>query len=205
MDGFTDRLSQHFATPQDVINANGQAEATESARLQAEVRGLINTLEVKLGELKASEAPAADMEEYAAQLSGVGDKLESHIHKENVRVYRNVQASVNDELAKQTEELKREFAEITEKLGSDLTSKSDIIIGELSEQTELLAAMMETLNEQQKSQGEAISGMAVKMNHMETEVKNAVKSRALLAIQIIMLILVLGDLAINILLTLGFL
>lgn len=205
MDGFTDRLSQHFASPQDMINANGQAEATESARLQAEVRGLLNTLEVKLGELKASEAPAADLEGYSAQITGVGDKLESHIHKENVRVYRNVQASVADELSKQTEQLKSEFAEITDKLGEDFSSKNDIIIQELSEQTDLLTAMMETLNEQQKGQGEAISGMAVKMNNMEKEVKSAVKNRALLAVQIIMFILVLGDLAINILLTLGIL
>lgn len=205
MDGFTDRLSQHFSTPQDVINANGQAEATESARLQAEVRGLIDTLEVKLGELKASDESAAEREEYSAQISGVEDKLENHIHKENVRVYRNVQAAVTDELAKQTEQLKSEFSEITDRMEENFASKNDIIIGELSQQTELLSAMMETLNEQQKGQGEAISGMAVKMNHMESEVKSAVKNRALLAIQIIMLILVLGDLAMNVLITLGFL
>lgn len=172
MDGFAEKFTQRFTSAQDIINANGQAEATQVENLQAEVRTLLDTLEEKMGELGNITPQAPDT-----------GKLENHIHKENVRVYRNVQASVTDELAKQTESLKEEF----------------------ENQTELFSAMMETLNEQQKSQGEAIASMAVRMNEMETSVKRTVRRKAVLPLQIIILIVVLGELALNILLTLGYL
>ena len=69
----------------------------------------------------------------------------------------------------------------------------------------MLSAMLETLNEQQKSQGQAVSGMAAQLNAMEESVNKKIRNRALLPIQLIMLILILGELAINVLLTLGYL
>jgi len=183
MDGFVEKFTQRFTTAQDMITANGEAEATQVEQLQTEVRTLLDTLDTKMGELSAASEQTLDT-----------GKLETHIHKENVRVYRNVQAPVTDELSKQTESLKEELGSQTESLKEEFNS-----------QTELLSAMMETLNEQQKSQGEAISTMAVRMNEMEASVKRTVKRKAVLPLQIIILILLLGDLAINVLLTLGLL
>jgi len=195
MDGFTDRLSQHFSSPQEMIAANGQAEATQVEQLQAEVKALIVTLNDKISQLSTAEAPsAAATEDYAAQITGVGDKLESHIHKENVKVYRNVQASVTDELGKQTEAL-----------SDEMTRQNQAVLEKLTNQTEMLAAMMETLNEQQKSQGESLSNMAGAVVEMQNTVKKKIRSKAVLPLQIIMLLLVLADLAINVLLTLGLL
>ena len=162
MDGFKDNLSQHFTSPQEIITANGQAEATQAEALQAEVRNLISTLDTKLNELKDISAQSANQatanEEYSAQLNDVGDKLESHIHKENVRVYRNVQASMTDELTKQTETLKEEFANQIKGINDKIDAMS-------------------------KKQG----------------------GKAILPLQIIALLVVIGDLAINILRMLGML
>lgn len=169
MDGFSDKLSQHFSSPQEIITANGQAEATQVEQLQNEVRSLMSTLDAKIGELQAVELQNNDQnkaaEDYAAQISSVSSKLESHIHKENVRVYRNVQASVAEELEKQTECFK---------------------------------GMIERLDNQQHDIREAISNMATVIEDMNDTSIKAAKGKAVLPIQIIILIIALGDLAFNV-------
>jgi len=157
MDGFAEKFKQKIATAQEIITANGQAEATETQKLQEEVRALIDTFDEKMGDLKVA-SDSTDTE-----------KLENHIHKENVRVYRNVQASVNDELAKQTESIE----------------------ADLNTQTETIMARIEELSS--------------RIDNMETSVKNGIKKKAVLPLQIIILILVLGDLAFNVLVTFGIL
>ena len=199
MDGFSDKLSQHFASSQDMINANTQAEMAQTEKLQNEVKSLIGTisgLEEKINNINIQPGTAAevDLGGVTEQLTGATDKLETHIHKENVRVYRNVQASLVDELNKQTEHV-----------DETLTGNNQKILDELKNNTDILGAMLGVLNDQQKSQGQAISGMAAQMNAMEDSVKKSVRNRALLPLQIIMLIIVLGELAINVLLTLGYL
>ncbi len=196
MDGFSDRLSQHFASSHDMINANAQAEATEVEKLQNEVRSLVAALgemQEKLGEVGTGTAEV-DISGISEQLSGMSEKLETHVHKENVRVYRNVQAALSDELGKQAEQVNEQ-----------LSSNNQLIFEELKNKTDMLSAMLETLNEQQKSQGQAVSGMAAQLNEMEESVKKSIRNRALLPIQIIMLVILLGELAINVMLTLGYL
>ena len=87
----------------------------------------------------------------------------------------------------------------------NLPDKAQQIFDELKNKTDMLSAMLETLNEQQKSQGQAVSGMAAQLNSMEEAVNKKIRNRALLPIQLIMLIILLGELAINVLLTLGYL
>lgn len=183
MDGFVEKFSQRFSSAQEQINANGEAEATQVEKLQSEVRNLLDTLDEKMGEMGNAGEQSLDT-----------GKLESHIHKENVRVYRNVQAAVTDELEKRTGELKDE-----------LETRSSELKDEFEKQTELISAMLETLNEQQKSQGEALSNMAMKVNDMENSVKKAGKGKAVLPLQIIIMILLLGDIAFNVLMMLGIL
>ena len=196
MDGFKDRLSQRFASPQEMITANSQAEATEAEKFQSEVRALIASIDDmsrKLDKVSEGGGPV-DISGVTEQLGSVSEKLETHIHKENVRVYRNVQAALTDSLGKQSEA-------IDEKI----TTNNQQIFNELKNKTDMLSAMLETLNEQQKSQGQAVSGMAAQLNAMEESVNKKIRNRALLPIQLIMLIILLGELAINVLLTLGYL
>ena len=197
MDGFKDSLSQRFASPQDMINANSQAEATEADKLQSEVRLLVSSIDEmskKLDNVGEISAANVDISGVTDQLGSVSDKLENHIHKENVRVYRNVQAALNESLTKQSETI-----------GEQLGENNQLIFEELKAKTEMLSAMLETLNEQQKSQGQAVSGMASQLNAMEEAVNKKIRNRALLPIQLIMLVILLGELAINVLLTLGYL
>ena len=197
MDGFKDRLSQRFASPQEMITANSQAEATEAEKFQSEVRALISAIDEmssKLDKVGEGGAGSVDISGVTEQLGSVSEKLESHIHKENVRVYRNVQAALTDSLGKQSEA-------IDEKI----TTNNQQIFDELKNKTDMLSAMLETLNEQQKSQGQAVSGMAAQLNAIEESVNKKIRNRALLPIQLIMLIILLGELAINVLLTLGYL
>lgn len=197
MDGFSDKLSQHFASSHDMINANSQAEATEIEKLQNDVRRLVVSLEDmkdKFGEVGAAAPAEVDISGLTDQLGGISDKLETHIHKENVRVYRNVQAALTDELGKQAEQVNEQ-----------ISTNNQLIFEELKNKTDMLSAMLETLNEQQKSQGQAVSGMAAQLNEMEESVKKSIRNRALLPIQIVMLVVLLGELAINVMLTLGYL
>ena len=219
----------HLVTPEEIITANSQAEATQVEQLQEEVHNLISSLDEKIGQLQiaaagsekdaetaaaAAEAAAAATAEATAtaaaeavdeKLSQVKDDLESHIHKENVRVYRNVQAALGEELTKQSGEIHEKLEAQSVRLDEGLENINRNLGEQLSERLDMLSAMMETLNEQQKGQGMTLTEMAVQLNDTQTNLSKSLKSRALLAIQIVMLILVLGDLAINVLLTLGFL
>lgn len=230
MDGFKDRFAEHLATPEEIISANSQAELTQTEALTEEVRQLVSSLDEKIGNIKVSGGQL-DSEELAAALDGklgeIEEKLENHIHKENVRVYRNVQAALGEELNRQSDQMNARLEEqsklinegmerqskiISEGLDEQgnhidevMNSNNDRLIGELFTRMDMLVSMMNTINEQQKGVGATVSNMAVQLNDTQNSITKAVKSRALLAIQIVMLILVLGDLAINVLLTLGFL
>lgn len=157
-----------LSNPDEMIRANGAAEAAQTDRLRAEVEdyGRIlselrqlydrnNELVQKLQFMnrstteefrkmlsdnnqqisgKLEELQAWDHEAFAQEMRGslsdskdqILDSIRSSSdrsqelmqasdefsHKENVRVYRNVQASMITELSKQTEELNRKLAEI---------------------------------------------------------------------------------------------
>lgn len=127
MDSFMDKIAQKFSS-QDVIRANSEAEAKELEAAKEKIAEYENILsEIRRLNLKSVEtneitnqlvqASVEKLEEYRIQ--GVGKDYtediesikssikdqEDYIHKENVRVYRNVQASIVDELKLQTEAL----------------------------------------------------------------------------------------------------
>lgn len=132
MDSFMDKIAQKFGTT-DVIKANSEAEArelqaakeklAEYEKILSEMRRLnlkcVETSEMtnqllsssieKLEEYKAQGAGKDYSEDFARVLTALEGNdaaikaQEDFIHKENVRVYRNVQASIVDELKQQTE------------------------------------------------------------------------------------------------------
>lgn len=132
MDSFMDKIAQKFGTT-DVIKANSEAEArelqaakekiSEYEKLLSEMRRLnlkcVETNEMtnqlvqsSVERLDAYKAQGAG-KDYSEELEAIKAALEENsaaikaeedfIHKENVRVYRNVQASIIDELKQQTE------------------------------------------------------------------------------------------------------
>lgn len=127
MDNFMDKLAQKFGT-NDVIRANSEAEAREHQAAKAQIAEYEKLLsEIRRLNLKCVEtneitnqlvsASVERLEEYRVQgagkdyseileeISNTLKEQDEFIHKENVRVYRNVQASVIEELKLQTEAL----------------------------------------------------------------------------------------------------
>ncbi len=143
MDTFIDKLAQKF-TAGEVIKGNAAAEAKEIAKLREQVENYENLLqEMKLVNLKNMESAqkVADLAESSIEsvkqicegsskeagadkeyVSELFDKTNDTIHKENIRVYRNVQAAVNDGLEAQTKSILDKQDEIAKQQG--LESKS---------------------------------------------------------------------------------
>lgn len=128
MDNFMDKLAQKWNAG-ELIKANSAAEAMELKRLReqmAEYEGILQEmrkLNLKNVELLESsrqllEEGIKDTKETAVMLQQSGDqkqladdiinRTEDFVHKENVKVYRNVQAVVVDGLKEQTEGIERQ-------------------------------------------------------------------------------------------------
>lgn len=133
MDTFIDKLAQK-RNAQEMIKANMTAEAAKLEQLQsqmqaydgllqeirkvnlktaenaAEVRNVLKECMEKLEAIQESGGQTADNSEALAEIKTLLEQKfqqsDDFIHKENVRVYRNVQAVFIEELNKQTEELK---------------------------------------------------------------------------------------------------
>ena len=193
MDGFTDSLSQHFATPQDMITANAQAEAEEMESLHRQVdkyEGVLDriseaadSLDKKISEIQPAEGAQKEPHDCAAKLSGIEGKLQEHIHKENVRVYRNVQASFVDELSKQTQGL------------TELIERIEVKDAQIEERCSKIENKIGALEEKAASNAEELKKAA----------REAGKGKAVLSMQIVGLVLIVADLAINILKIVGIL
>ncbi|MCM1266930.1 MAG: hypothetical protein NC302_03420 [Bacteroidales bacterium] len=134
MDTFIDKLAQK-KNAQEMIRANSAAEAAKMAQMQNqlnaydEVMQEIRRVNLKTSEnvesvrrvlaecmekLETLEAENKDAENVEKELAAVKALLEERfsqsedlMHKENVKVYRNVQAAFTEELAKQTEQERR--------------------------------------------------------------------------------------------------
>ena len=134
MDTFIDKLAQR-RNAQEMIRANMTAEAVKMEQLQNQMQaydGLMqeirkvnlktaeNAAEVQtvlkecMDRLEAMQSDGGRTAEDQETLAEIKNLLEARfqqsddfIHKENVKVYRNVQAAFVEELNKQTEELKR--------------------------------------------------------------------------------------------------
>lgn len=116
MDTFIDKLAQKF-TAQEMIKANMAAEAKENRKLREQ----IENYESMLKEFKDS---SIGNKEYLEELF---TKADDSLHKENVKVYRNVQAAINDGLKEQTETLLEEQRKTSKKQGVFLKVMSILI------------------------------------------------------------------------------
>ncbi len=133
MDTFIDKLAQK-KNAQEMIKANMTAEAAKMEQLQnqmqandglmqeirkvnlkavenvAEMRKALETCIEKLDALQADSSQTEQEQETLTEIKNLLEEKfrqsEDFMHKENVKVYRNVQAALVEELKKQTEELK---------------------------------------------------------------------------------------------------
>lgn len=131
MDTFIDKLAQK-KNAQEMIRANSAAEAAKMAQMQNQLRSYdelmqeIRRVNLKTSEnvenvrkvlaecmekLEGMEAEKKDAGNTEQELAGIKALLEERfsqsedfVHKENVKVYRNVQAAFTEELAKQAEQ-----------------------------------------------------------------------------------------------------
>lgn len=77
------------------------------------IAGINQTVEESLAKIAEIKENASNMEEITETMTGLQEKLEGlfksmedFLHTDNVKVYRNVQASMIEELGKQTQEIK---------------------------------------------------------------------------------------------------
>ena len=126
MDTFIDKLAQKF-TAQEIIKANMTAEAKENKKLREQVE-TYETLIQEMKQLNFKNMESAERVNKLAengcenlkktieelQQNPLNDKkyiedlfaqADESLHKENVKVYRNVQAVINDGLKEQTDTL----------------------------------------------------------------------------------------------------
>ena len=130
MDTFIDKLAQK-KNAQEMIKANMTAEAAKMEQLQnqmqandglmqeirkvnlktvenvTEIRKALETCIEKLDALQADSSQTEQEQETLTEIKNLLEEKfrqsEDFMHKENVKVYRNVQAALVEELKKQTE------------------------------------------------------------------------------------------------------
>lgn len=130
MDTFIDKLAQK-KNAQEMIRANAAAEAAKMEQMQKQMKVYdelmqeIRRVNIKTAEnvdsvrdmlaqctekLEALETAGGQSEDVEKQLAGIKSLLEERltqseefVHKENVKVYRNVQAAFTEELEKQNQ------------------------------------------------------------------------------------------------------
>lgn len=140
MDTFMDKLAQK-RNAQELIKANMAAEAARMEQLQGQVEAYeallkdmrrVNTKTVenteqmkkvlqesllKIAEVQSASDNESDVKQMLAelkqQMEEASQRSDDFIHKENVKVYRNVQAAMVEELSKQTELLMQKQRENT--------------------------------------------------------------------------------------------
>lgn len=134
MDTFIDKLAQK-RNAQEMILANMTAEAAKMEQMQSqmkaydelmqevrrvnlktaenlsEVQGMLNEYMDQLKDIQENYGRNDETKQALEQLKGFQEEKfrqsSDYLHKENVKVYRNVQAAVTEELNKQTAELKQ--------------------------------------------------------------------------------------------------
>jgi hypothetical protein len=139
MDTFIDKLAQK-KNAQEMIRANSSAEAAKMERMSKQLEtyeGLLQEMRKvnlktaenadqaekvmkecldKLEQVKPAETEGGDqeklLEEIKQLLQEQSDRSDDFLHKENVKVYRNVQAALIEELGKQTQDLKKQMEEL---------------------------------------------------------------------------------------------
>ena len=170
MDNFMDKLAQKF-NAQEMIKANSAAEAAENKRMQEQLAAYeeclkemrsLNLTNVEMSEklndlidevsekIEAIVLPEQDNEnEETVQkltdaMNALKEQVTDYVHKENVKVYRNVQAVVVEELTKQTETLQAENKVLKESL--KMTNIVTLAIGILGTCSSVALLVMYLLN-----------------------------------------------------------
>lgn len=131
MDTFIDKLAQK-RNAQEVIRANSAAEAARMEQMKSqmkaydeimqeirrvnlktaenvsEVKNVLKECMDKLESIETGSAQTVDTEQTLAQIKSLLEERfkqsEDFLHRENVKVYRNVQASFTEELGRQTKD-----------------------------------------------------------------------------------------------------
>lgn len=112
MDMFMDKLSNNKLTAQEMMDANVAAEKEEQKRLKAQVaeyRACLDQLQKIMEGGTAADVSVSG--EAGAQLDTKVLEINDGVHKEGVKVYRNVQACVVGESKKQTETIQNTVRE----------------------------------------------------------------------------------------------
>lgn len=142
MDTFMDKLTQKL-TAQEMIKANAAADAAELSRLREqtasyealfekmkesneknarEIDNLVSGAMTKIEEIKAGTIDTEELKGILDELKKLQseqyEQLTDHVHKENVKVYRNVQAVVIDEAAKQNESTGKTLSSVSGRMGA---------------------------------------------------------------------------------------
>lgn len=106
----------------------GEVEAVSVSKIKetsdVSIAGINQTLNESLAKIAEIKESSDQLDKITENMSGLQGKqeelfknLEDFLHTDNVRVYRNVYASMQEELEKQTSELKDEFDKASSKGG----------------------------------------------------------------------------------------
>ena len=112
MDTFIDKLAQKFSA-QDMIRANLAAEAKETKKLREKMESYETLLQemrqINLKNMESAERVNQMLQEGSQAdkeyMSEMFAKVDETLHTENVKVYRNVQAAIQNSLEEQTKAL----------------------------------------------------------------------------------------------------
>ena len=137
VDNFMDKLAQKLSA-QEMIKANAAAEAAETERLRIQVaRYQTEMEEIRKGaadmtdrirhleeiiQNNAGKTDTDSCQKIMEQISEIVSVSDTNTHDVGVRVYRNVQACVQDEQKKQTQELEKTWKETTDSAENKLVA-----------------------------------------------------------------------------------
>lgn len=134
MDNFIDKLAQKFSA-QDMIRANLAAEAKETKKLREKMESYESLLkemrQINLKNMESAERVNLMLQEGAtadkAYLQELFAKADENLHTENVKVYRNVQAAIQNGLEEQTKTLLEEQQKQIEKQQEHIEAQHKLI------------------------------------------------------------------------------
>lgn len=225
MDNFMDKAPVRKISPQDMIRANAQAEAQENERLRLqkeqyrkEVAALKKSTEQtqstlqSIEELLMKRPKGNDNEEVLDALKELGEKIGKRVeesdqatHETGVRVYRNVEAKLDESLKIQTGELTELIKEgNTDELSERIKLSTEVITTQIKEMQDALMASMDENGVRQIEELETKNqelGVALE----ETKAAASQSERVLRPIVLITLILSIVNLAVNLLRVFGIL
>lgn len=113
------RLMEETIEPQVRELAENAVAKLENAKVDTgEIDRLVQESLAKIKEIQKDEAAFSDLQEALGERFS---QTEEYVHKENVKVYRNVQAVVTEENGKQNE--------VLEKAVTALTGKLNVVLG----------------------------------------------------------------------------